>query len=536
MQAMNGSGVLGIRRLSSFIGCAIAMLALSALILPSIASAHGPKRTYLALGDSLAFGYSQELLNNNLAVGDPASAFEHGYASDYFGLLKAGEYQFVNDGCPGETSASLIGNGPLGEKLKEADPEVTTEAPCAYHNETGLPLHHEYGGSKSQLESALETIAVDQAAGKPVKVVTLDIGANDQLHAISKLKEEVTAQITQKVTDLAEAEGERYVRGKLEAYATPRVEQWVGEVLIPQIIGENYAEVHGYAQKECEKISEEKYETPAYWEPVCESTYEPDPELTVEQAFEFGYVEAVYLPGTEPSPHAGIEPYPLDITNQGAKYEEELLIHEAEVAYGEGKENGKPTHLEEEGGAFAENWAAEYQVSHKAQLEAEGGEKLIIGLIAVSPALDKQIITNAAAIVETIEKADHKAKVIFVGTYDAYGNDYGSGELLPHSNELLAALASAEISTFKHKPTKACFVDMQTLFNVGGSQETTNMLTWTNMHTTNEFEYAPGKKLKFGEEVEVAPGDVLKADGPDIHATPTGYTKMAEYIHSHCAA
>ena len=77
----------------------------------------------------------------------------------------------------------------------------------------------------------------------------------------------------------------------------------------------------------------------------------------------------------------------------------------------------------------------------QAQLEAEGGEKLIIGLIAVSPALDKQIITNAAAIIETIKQADHKAKVIFVGTYNAYGNDYGSGELLPHSNELLAALS-----------------------------------------------------------------------------------------------
>jgi lysophospholipase L1-like esterase len=523
MQAMNGSGVYGIRRVSSFVGCVAAVLALAALIVPSIASAHAPKKTYLALGDSLAFGYSQELFNNNLAVGDPASAFEHGYASDYFGLLKAGQYQYVNDGCPGETSASLIGNGTLGKAIQSADPAVSIEAPCAYHNEDGLPLHHEYGGTKSQLESALETIAVDQSAGKPVKVVTLDIGANDQLHAIGKLKAEVTAQITTKVTDLATAEGERYVRGKLEAYAKPRVEQWVGEVLIPQVIGEHYAEIHGYAQKECEKVSEEDYATPAYWEAICASPYPEDPELTVEQAYEFGYVEAVYLPGETPTPHAGVEPYPLDITNKGAYYE------------GEDEYLNKTT-LEEEGQAYAETWAAEYQVNNKAQLEAEGGEKLIIGLIAVSPELDKQIITNASAIIETIKKYDSKAKVIFVGTYNAYGNDYGTGELLPHSNELLAALAAAESSTFKHKPMKACFVDMQSLFNVGGSQEVTNMLTWTNMHNTNEFEYAVGKKLKFDEEVEVAPGDVLKADGPDIHATPTGYTQMAGYIHSHCVA
>ena len=81
MQAMNGSGGLGIRRFCRLLGCVAALVALSAMAVPSIAAAKKPvkvKETYLALGDSLAFGYSQQLFNENEKTAENPTAFEHG--------------------------------------------------------------------------------------------------------------------------------------------------------------------------------------------------------------------------------------------------------------------------------------------------------------------------------------------------------------------------------------------------------------------------------------------------------------------------
>ena len=162
MQATNGSSVRFSSR-NRLIGCAMAvMLALSALAFASTARAETTPvtQTYLALGDSLAFGYSQQLFNENVPFESP-TAFEHGYTNDYLGNREKEGLQLTNKGCPGETTDSLIGNGPLAAALG-----IPGESPCAYHK-AGFPLHSEYGG-KSQLESALETIAVDAALGTPV--------------------------------------------------------------------------------------------------------------------------------------------------------------------------------------------------------------------------------------------------------------------------------------------------------------------------------------------------------------------------------
>ncbi len=194
MQATYGSAVRsGIRTVC----LAAIVLALSALAFASTASAAGakkinPTQTYLAMGDSLAFGYSQQLFNENEKLGEPPTAFEHGYANAYWNKHKPFETHLAltNQGCPGETTDSMIGNGPLGVQL-ELFAEAHGEAPCAYHYAAGLPLHHEYGGTKSQLESTLEQIAVDAATGVPVTTLSLDIGANDQLHQIKKCEKEV---------------------------------------------------------------------------------------------------------------------------------------------------------------------------------------------------------------------------------------------------------------------------------------------------------------------------------------------------------
>ncbi|HEY1835046.1 MAG TPA: hypothetical protein VGG08_11450 [Solirubrobacteraceae bacterium] len=199
MSAKNGS-TRSVRRIVGI--CLAVAFALSALFASTASAKTKPiNKTYLALGDSLAFGYSLQLYNENEAEGDPAAAFEHGYVNDYDAKLKGHkEYALVNLGCPGETSKSLIGNGPIGAALEGAF-GATTEAPCAYQeafnafhkNGTGGPLHTPYVG-KSQLEAAIEQIAIAAGTGKPVERLTLNIGANDELAVVHGCEKEVETE------------------------------------------------------------------------------------------------------------------------------------------------------------------------------------------------------------------------------------------------------------------------------------------------------------------------------------------------------
>lgn len=242
MQAMNGSGGLTVRRLLHLVGCVAALVALSAMAVPSIAAAKTKKTkvtsTYLSLGDSLAFGYSQQLLNENAKNGENPVNFEHGFANDYLGLVneKASKQgQLVNLGCPGETSESLIGDNPalLAEMNKLArkhiSEPITGEAPCAYHYTDGLPLHHEYGGSESQLESAIETIKAEKAAGKPVRDISLDIGANDELHEVAAAEKEAKEAVEEKVGAIVTPEAEAAVAAKVNAAVEKEIIGWLEE-------------------------------------------------------------------------------------------------------------------------------------------------------------------------------------------------------------------------------------------------------------------------------------------------------------------
>src|SRR3954452_11317698 len=149
MQAMHGFAVL-VRTRGRLIGCCTALaLAIAALAGASSASAVKLpiKQTYLATGDSLAFGYSSQLYHEGEATGfvDP-EGFEHGYVNQYYKALKAkaakvGDgIRLVNDGCPAETTGSLIGTnatiiGTLNAALKKSQeenglPPVKGESPC----------------------------------------------------------------------------------------------------------------------------------------------------------------------------------------------------------------------------------------------------------------------------------------------------------------------------------------------------------------------------------------------------------------------
>jgi hypothetical protein len=207
-------------------------LALSAIFASSASAVFKPVQTTMSLGDSLAFGYQQQIFNEHLAEVEPVSNFETGYANQFLlkQNFKLNKIRLENLGCPGETSGSLIGNGPLEHGLRAGEEFALGkaippygEAPCAYHNTaaegagfpkgTHFPLHSEYGefttevenpetkekekvkGPASQLEKALEALVVNGFGGTPVTTVTLNIGANDELHGIAKCEAEVKSEI-----------------------------------------------------------------------------------------------------------------------------------------------------------------------------------------------------------------------------------------------------------------------------------------------------------------------------------------------------
>jgi lysophospholipase L1-like esterase len=117
-----------------------------------------PGHYYLALGDSLAYGFQEAKFNAEVAAGHvDAATFNTGYVDDFAAKLRTVQDRIstVNLGCPGETTASYF----VG---------------CAWHASLGLPLHTTYVGSQ---EAA--ALAFLKRHRHQVGVITLDNGAND---------------------------------------------------------------------------------------------------------------------------------------------------------------------------------------------------------------------------------------------------------------------------------------------------------------------------------------------------------------------
>ena len=212
MQALYDSSV-SFRSRGRLIVCAIALVALSAMMFaPGAASAATaevePAATpatvtnYLALGDSITFGYTEEKFNINYPNESP-SYFEEGFDNFFNNDLKketeVGKGStIVNDSCPGETSNTLIGeNEAIGGK-KSTEPSGSNGLgdyhPCAYHFEDGFPLHNSLG-DLSQLEAALSLLKEGHPAHE-VKAITLGIGSNDELAAVAQCEKEVGEEYT----------------------------------------------------------------------------------------------------------------------------------------------------------------------------------------------------------------------------------------------------------------------------------------------------------------------------------------------------
>ena len=131
----------------------------------------GPKDYYVAVGDSLAFGYQQAKLNNSLPPNPftySASLFNTGYVDDFATAMHASgpnPTQTVNFGCPGETSSTLLN---------------ATNATTGCTTFGGLPIHQNHPGT-TQIAAAVSFLNSHANQTSPV---TLDIGANDLLAVI----------------------------------------------------------------------------------------------------------------------------------------------------------------------------------------------------------------------------------------------------------------------------------------------------------------------------------------------------------------
>ncbi len=144
----------------------VATLAVGALLLTTgtsgAAAAPAPVKYYLALGDSVAFGYAPPQVT-------PPQAYLHArnfkgypeYLASWFGL------QDANASCPGETSSSFI---EVNAQSNGCENSIGSDS--GYRD--AYPLHVHYSGN--QLAYATQFLA---ANGASTKLVSINIGAND---------------------------------------------------------------------------------------------------------------------------------------------------------------------------------------------------------------------------------------------------------------------------------------------------------------------------------------------------------------------
>jgi lysophospholipase L1-like esterase len=117
--------------------------------------------TYLALGDSVAFGYVPPD-----AVPAPKYVDAHSFVGYPEYLAQQLNERVSNASCPGETTASMLVAGAQSNGC-----ENSLGSPVGYS--TLYPLHVQYRGT--QTDYALHYLA----AHKHTRLITIDIGAND---------------------------------------------------------------------------------------------------------------------------------------------------------------------------------------------------------------------------------------------------------------------------------------------------------------------------------------------------------------------
>jgi lysophospholipase L1-like esterase len=185
----------------------VTALALALYVTPASAVILGPSTaftpgsTYLALGDSVTFGYLE-----NTVVPAPRyhdQAYFLGYPEH---LAKELHAKVVNPACPGETSASLI-----NAKAQSNGCENSLGGAAGYR--TLYPLHVAYTGSQL-------VFAVHYLKSHPsVRLVSLMIGANDLFLCMKQLKDGCLSSSDQKALRARTAHNIRIILAAIRTQA-----------------------------------------------------------------------------------------------------------------------------------------------------------------------------------------------------------------------------------------------------------------------------------------------------------------------------
>jgi lysophospholipase L1-like esterase len=158
--------VSGVRRLIG-IGLTGTAVVVAVSLMPALPASAAPVTgpsadgTYLALGDSVAFGYVPPQAAPAPDYFDPSSFV--GYPED---VARALHLRVSNASCPGETTASFLVPGAPSNGC-----ENSPGSSVGYRTE--YPLHVQYRGT--QMQYALRYLATH----RHTRLVTIDIGAND---------------------------------------------------------------------------------------------------------------------------------------------------------------------------------------------------------------------------------------------------------------------------------------------------------------------------------------------------------------------
>ncbi|MEM1166761.1 MAG: GDSL-type esterase/lipase family protein [Planctomycetota bacterium] len=161
--------------------------------------------TYIALGDSLAFGYQR--------LGIPGrSVGEAGYVGPFRDRIESefGEpITLVNLGIPGEEASDFSTFGAFGVFLNE-NYDLSVEFP------------------RSQAEEFGVRVAGAESAGRPVRFVTIQIGVNDLLDDLDALRMlSPAAQVTAVQSELPSVEASVRAVYSIVANAVPDAEVYV---------------------------------------------------------------------------------------------------------------------------------------------------------------------------------------------------------------------------------------------------------------------------------------------------------------------
>ena len=267
--------------------------------------------------------------------------------------------------------------------------------------------------------------------------MTLDIGANDELHAIAKA----------------------------EKLAREAAEKAGGEA--------------GYADAVALETEALKHEGTIYAEGVAAGEAKAG-ELLTEVAKKEGTIYAEGAAAGEAAFIAALEKgdSPEEAAAAGAAAAEAAIGAKVYAAAKAQTEATIKTKIEVAaylaGKAAAEKYGAEHGLAEvKAWLESHALE------------LFTHIVTNNAKIIGTLRSNGYAGKVIVVGGYDPYGNVSGAGEVLAGSTALTKTLNQLEEANLTKAPYSACFANPYSKFNTEKAKtEPERLQAYTNMANT----------------------------------------------------